>query len=194
MVTSGTESRLQGTLLRVGTRDYGFLMDDRANKGWGWGLDLTMRWAGTWGVTQLTTDNILGQLRFSNVHYSNRQYDVRSIDGKSLVVSEVPSLQGRYGVERRTEKLPVAWRLSLQPENFKGWDVGLSGMDTDARWTVGYSKSVNPYRWWIRTVEAKNWGVGWEAQIGSRWSLGVGATATRLDNPTMTNIHLRRRW
>lgn len=192
--TEGAQSRLRGTLSRVGTRDYGFLVDDRPNKGWGWGLDLKARWVSAWGLTQFKADNILGQLRFSNVHFSNRQYDVNTADGKNLVVSDVPSLQGQYGMGKRTEKLPVVWQLSLHPHFLRGWDVGVSAMDTDVRWAVGYNHTVNAHRWWIRTVEMENLGVGWETEIGSKLSLGLGVTATRPDNPTMSSIYVRGRW
>lgn len=194
LVTEGTQSRLRGTLSRVGTRDYGFLVDDRANKGWGWGLDVKVRWASAWGLTQLTADNILGQLRFSNVHFSNRQYDVNTTDGENLVVSDVPSLQGQYGMGKRTEKLPVAWQLNFQPAHWSGWDVGVSAMDTDMRWTLGYSRAIHEQRWWLRTVEVSNWGLGWETRMGPQWSVGLGVTATRLNNPTMTSLHVRGRW
>jgi len=192
--TSGTQSRLQGSLSRVGTRNYGFLVDDRANKGWGWGLDLQIRWDSAWGVAQLNAENLLGQLRFSNVHYSNRQYDVNATDGQNLVVSDVPSLQGTYGFGGRNEKLPVAWRLGFQPTHLKGWDIGLSAMDADARWTLGYSRAWDIHRWWFRTVEAQNFGIGWQTQIGPKWSFGVGATATRTNNPTMSSLYLQGRW
>ena len=192
--TSGTQSRLQGTLSRVGTRHYGFLVNDRDPVGWGWGLDMRLHWAHAWGRVGLDSDNLLNQLRFSSYRFSSRQYDVNSTNGKDVVVSDVPSLQGTYGLSRGGEQLPVFWRLKFQPEMAKGLDFGWVGLGADARWTVGIGHQWGQHGLWLRTVEGQNWSAGWDASMGPNWSAGVGFTGTQLNNAALTRLQIKGVW
>jgi hypothetical protein len=192
--TVGTQSRLQGSLRRVGTRNYGFLVNDQANAGWGWGLDAGLRVRSAWGDTQLDASNLLSQLRFSNVHFSNRQYDVNTNNGTDLVLSEVPSVQGVYGLTKTSEKLPVAWQMRFVPVMATDASLGLTAMGSDIRWFVAYGQQIKRYRWWMQTVETKNWSLGGDVQLSDRWLLGTGVTATRFNNPTFTSLYLKAVW
>jgi len=192
--TTETQSRLQGNLFRVGTRHYGFLVDDRDHVGWGWGVDMRLHWAHELGAVQLDADNLMNQLRFSSFRFSNRQYDVNSSNGKDVVVSDIPSLQGTYGLSRGHEKLPVFWRLNFQPEFAQGLSMGWVGLGSDARWTLGMGRQWGQHGGWLRTVEAKNWSVGWDVSMGDGWSVGMGITGTRLDNPALTSLQVKGVW
>jgi hypothetical protein len=192
--TVGTQSRLQGSVRRVGTRNYGFLVDDKANAGWGWGMDAGLRVRSDWGETQLEASNLLSQLRFSSVHFSNRQYDVNTSNGSDLVLSETPSVQGIYGHTKTSEKLPIAWQVRFVPVMATNASLGLTAMGSDVRWFAAYGQKIKRYRWWMQTVETKNWSLGGDVQISDGWSLGAGVTATRLNNPAFTSFHLKAIW
>lgn len=194
LTTSGTHSRLQGNLSRAGTRDYGFLVDDRADVGWGWGMDMRLNWAHAWGRVELDSDNLLNQLRFSSYRFSNRRYDVNATNGKDVVVSDVPSLQGIYGLSRGREQLPVFWRLRFQPEMVKNLDFGWVGLGSDARWAVGIGHQFGRHRWWLRTVEGQNWSAGWDAFVGSNWSASMGFMGTRLNDTGLTHLQIKGVW
>jgi hypothetical protein len=190
----GAQSRLQGSVRRVGTRNYGFLLDDKANAGWGWGMDAGLRVRSAWGETLLDASNLLSQLRFSTVHFSNRQYDVNTSNGSDLVLSEIPSVRGVYGLTKTSGKLPVAWQVRFVPAMASNASLGLTAMGSDVRWFAAYGQKIKQYRWWMQTVETKNWSFGGDVQIADGWSLGAGVTATRLNNPAFTSFHLKAIW
>lgn len=194
--TQGTQSRLTGHLTRVGTRNYGFLINDRPDSGFGWGVDAKILMEYDWGKIRWDAANLLGRLHFKSVHESSRQYDVVAADGKDIVVSEIPSIQGTYGVTSRKEKLPVVWRFGVSPSQIRGLDVGLIALGSDARWTVGYGLQIkNQHRIWAQTVEAVNWSVGWDASITSRWNAGVAMTGVRSGGgPVLSSLYVRGVW
>jgi len=192
--TSATQSRLQGRLSRVGTRDYGYLVDNQDPAGWGWGLDMRLRWTPGWGAVQVEADNALSRLNFSSYRFSNRQYDVNSSNGRDVVVSDIPSVQGRYGLTEGYEKLPVFWRASFSPEAVQGLDVGWLGLGSDARWTVGMRQRWGAHTAVLRTVEAQNWELGWHADWGARWSTGLAVSGTRLNGVALTRLQIQGVW
>ncbi len=192
--TQGHTSRLTGTLSRVGTRDYGFLMDDRANSGWGWGMDLTVESRHDWGDARLDFSNLLNRLQFSNIHFSRRQYDVNTSNGRDVVVSEIPSLRGTYGVTQKNEKLPVFWRLQVQPYGVKHASFGLVGLDEDVRWTATYTVPYQRHSFWFQTVQAQNWSLGFENRLTDKWTVGAGVTGARWGDPAFSRLYLRGIW
>lgn len=192
--TVGTQSRLQGNLSRVGTRNYGFLVNDRDNAGWGWGLDIGLKWNSAWGEAHVHSSNALSKLHFSNIHFSDRQYDVNTHNGQDLILSAIPSVQGVYGLLRTTENLPATWQIRFVPRRAQHISIGLTGMESDARWFATYGQRFLQYRWWVKTVEAKNWSAVGEWQISDRWSLSAGLTATRVDNPVISSFKLSATW
>lgn len=192
--TQGNTSRLTGILNRVGTRDYGFLVDDRTNSGWGWGMDLALASSRDWGAVRLDISNLLNRLEFSSIHFSRRQYDINTSNGEAVVVSEIPSLQGTYGVMEKNEKLPVFWRLRVQPLALKHATFGLVGLDSDARWTASYTLSYRRHSFLFDTVQAQNWRVGFEGRLTDQWSVGAGVTGTRWGDPVLSRLYLRGVW
>jgi hypothetical protein len=192
--TTGTQSRLEGQLQRVGTRHYGFLVNDQADAGWGWGVNMGLDLRSDWGHGRLDVNNLMSQLRFSNIHFSNRQYQVNSTNGKDVVLSDIPSLQGNYGLTQSQERLPVVWQARFSPVMAPKMQMGITAMGSDARWLLAYGHSVGKHRLWAQTVEAQNWSVGWETQAFNKWTLGAGVTATRLNDATFTRLLVRRVW
>lgn len=192
--TVGTQSRLQGSLRRVGTRNYGFLIEDKANAGWGLGLDASLRMRSAWGKTQIDASNLFSRLRFSNIHFSNRQYDVNTSNGTDLVLSDIPSVQGFYGQTPTTERLPIAWQARFEPVMASNASLGVTALGSDVRWFAAYGQQIKQYWWWVQTVEAKNLSVGADVQISERWSFGAGLTATRLNHPAFSSFHLKAIW
>jgi hypothetical protein len=192
--TQGRASRLTGTLRRVGTRDYGFLVDDRVNAGWGWGMDLALASSRDWGDVRLDISNLLNRLEFSSIHFSRRQYDINTSNGEDVVVSEIPSLQGTYGVMQKNEKLPVFWRLRVQPLAVKQATFGLVGLDSDVRWTAAYTLPYRRHSFSFETVQAQNWRVGFEGRLTDQWSVGAGMTGTRWGDPVLSSFYVRGVW
>jgi hypothetical protein len=192
--TTGTQSRLEGQLQRVGTRHYGFLVNDQANAGWGWGVNMGLDLRSDWGHGRLDVNNLMSQLRFSNIHFSNRQYQVNSTNGKDVVLSDIPSLQGNYGLTQSQERLPVVWQARFSPVMASKMQMGITAMGSDARWLLAYGHSMGQHRLWAQTVEAQNWSLGWETQAFNKWTLGVGVTATRLNDAAFTRLLVRRVW
>lgn len=192
--TQGSASRLTGSLNRVGTRDYGFLVDDRTNSGWGWGMDLALASRRDWGDVRLDVSNLLSRLKFSSIHFSRRQYDVNTNNGQDVVVSEIPSLQGTYGVTQKSEALPVFWRLRLQPSPLKHATFGLVGLDSDVRWTAAYTLAYQRHSFLFETVQAQNWRVGFEGRLTDQWTVGFGVTGTRSGDPVLSGLYLRGVW
>jgi hypothetical protein len=192
--TSGTQSRLEGQLQRVGTRHYGFLVHDQADVGWGWGVNMGLHLRSDWGHGRLDVNNLMSQLRFSNIHFSNRQYQVNSTNGKDVWLSDIPSLQGNYGLTQSQERLPVVWQARFSPVLAPQMQLGISAMGSDARWVMAYGHSVGKHRLWVQTVEAQNWSLGWQAQAFHKWTLGAGVTTTRLKDVAFTRFLVSRVW
>ena len=192
--TPGSQSRLDGHLQRVGTRNYGFLMNDQADAGWGWGVNMGLGLQSEWGHGRLNVSNLLGQLRFSSIHFSNRQFLVNSANGKDVVLSDIPSLQGNYGLTKSRERLPVVWQARFSPVVAPNMELGITAMGSDKRWFLGYGRSVGQHRFWTQTVEAQNWSLGWETWLYEKWTLGATVTATRLNDAAFTRILVRRIW
>lgn len=192
--TAGTQSRLEGQLQRVGTRHYGFLVNDQADAGWGWGVNMGLVLRSDWGHGRLDVSNLMGQLRFLNIHFSNRQYQVNSTNGKDVVLSDVPSLQGNYGLTQSQERLPVVWQARFNPVMAPKMQLGITAMGSDARWLLAYGHSVGKHRLWAQTVQAQNWSLDWETQAFHKWTLGAGVTAARLNNAALSRFLVRRAW
>lgn len=192
--TKGSTSRLTGTVNRVGTRDYGFLVDDRANSGRGWGMNLALASRRDWGDVRLDVSNLLSRLEFSSIHFSRRQYDVNTTNGQDVEVSEIPSLQGTYGVMQKNETLPVFWRLRVQPLAVKHATFGLVGLDSDARWTAAYTLPYLRHSFLFETVQAQNWRVGFDGRLTDQWSVGAGVTGARRGDPVLSSLYLRGVW
>jgi hypothetical protein len=192
--TSDSQTRLQGHLQRVGTRHYGFLVNDQADAGWGWGLHMGLGLRSAWGHGRLDVSNLLGQLRFSNIHFSQRQFQVNSTNGRDLETSAIPSVQGQYGLTHSKENLPVLWQARFSPVAAPRLQLGLTAMGSDARWFLGYGHSIGQHRFWAQTVEAQNWSLAWETRLSDKWMVGAGVTGTRNQDPAFTRLLLRRVW
>jgi hypothetical protein len=192
--TTDQTSRLKGSLQRVGTRDYGFLLNDQANSGWGWGLDMGLKASSRWGDVQWDVSNLWSQLRFSAVHYSNRQYDLSIRNGQDVVISDMPSLQGQYGVAHGRGALPAVWRVAIKPSLDRQATVGLMGMNADARWFAAYALPYKQHSLWFQTVQGQNWGVGWDGRLTPHWTAGLGLTGTASGHPSLTSLYVKGAW
>jgi hypothetical protein len=191
---STNTNHLTGRLLRDGTRNYGFLVNEKPDLGWGAGLDLKAHWQLASGTLALDARNLLSYLRFSTLHTSRRTYQVDAIAGE-LQVSDVPSLSGDYGWRAKTERLPLVWQLNWQPAAIAGLQPGLMGVGAVTRWRLRYGQAWGNQEWWVQTVQTDNWSVGvqgkWPPHFSWRLEL---STDRRLAAPVLSSLRLRYDW
>jgi hypothetical protein len=192
--TSGSQSHLDGHLQRLGTRNYGFLMNDQTDAGWGWGVNMGLGLQSAWGQGSLDVSNLLSQLRFSNIHFSKRQFLVNSANGKDVVLSDIPSLLGNYGLTKSNERLPVVWQAKFNPVVAPNMQLGVMAMGSDTRWFLGYGHSFGQHRFWTQTVGAQNWSFGWDTWLYEKWTFGATVTGTRMNDAAFTRVLIRRTW
>lgn len=190
LTNRGGDSQVTGTLARTGTRNYGFLINDQPDVGWGAGLDLRSNWKSPWGFAQLKADNLFNRLNFQTVHQSLRQYNVTATGGK-LNIAKQPSVTGQYSYASRQEHLPITWLLSLQPIAMTGLTTAITGQGTKALWVMGYEQRYAYGRIWLRTVATHNWSVGTDWDIHRHWRAGIGITTNQhLSGVTVSGFHL----
>lgn len=194
LLNQAASNQLQGQLNRVGTRHYGYLLQDQPDAGWGMGLHLDGRWKSPFGQVDGRIQNLYSQLRFSTLHYSSRQYQLQTQAGQ-IKVSDIPSLTGTYGLGARRESLPMVWQLLLNPVGLQDVRLGLVGMERQARLLFRYERGWNTGRWWLQTIQADNWSAGLTWSVLPQLELGMAVSTTdRLRSPMLTSIQGRMRW
>lgn len=192
---SGGNATVKATVQRVGTRDYGFLVQDRPDSGWGVGFDLGLSLAqGPWAL-RLDVDNLLSRLQFATVHYSNRQYDLQASQGV-LVFKDAGqfSMTGQYGVERKDERLPLQTRWALSHAGWPGWSGGLFSVGQQASPWLAYQLDTGPMRYRAQTMGLNNLTLEavWAARSGL--SLGAGVTLNGQRTPVLGLLSLSYRF
>ena len=192
---SGGNATVKATVQRVGTRDYGFLVQDRPDSGWGVGLDLGLSLAqGPWAL-RLDVDNLLSRLQFATVHYSRRQYDVQASQGV-LVLKDAGqfSMTGQYGFEHKDERLPVQTRWALSHAGWPGWSAGLFSVGQQASPWLAYQVDAGRMRYRAQTMAFNNLALeaAWTAESGLR--LGAGVTLNGQRTPVLGLLSLGYRF
>lgn len=193
--TQARDATVKGSVSRVGTRDYGYLVQDRPDSGWGLGLDLGLSLRqGPW-LLQVDAENLLSRLQFSSLHYSQRQYDVAARDGQ-LVIKGVGefSMMGHYGVGKRQARLPVHTFWTLTHAEQRGWRGGLFSVDERISPWLGYRIESGRTSYEIQTMALNN------LSLGALWSsspavqLGAGLTFAQKTTPALGQLTLRYRF
>ena len=189
------DATVKGRVSRVGTRDYGYLTQDRPDSGWGLGLDLGLSLRqGPWFL-QVDAENLLSRLQFSSVHYSQRQYDVLARDGQLLIkgMGEF-SMAGQYGIGQRQERLPVHTFWTLTNSEQRGWRGGLFTLDERVSPWLGYRLESGHVAYEVQTMACNN------LTLGALWSpspalqLGAGMTLVQQKTPALGQLTLRYRF
>ena len=189
------DATVNGRVSRVGTRDYGYLVQDRPDSGWGLGLDLGLSLRqGPWSL-QVNAENLLHRLRFSSVHYSQRQYDVVARQGQ-LVLKDMGefSMTGQYGIDKRQERLPVHTFWTLTNADQHGWRGGLFSVDERISPWLGYRIESGRMSYEVQTMALNN------LTLGALWSpspavqLGAGLTFAQHNTPALGQLTLRYRF
>lgn len=194
LLNESNTNQLQGQLNRVGTRQYGYLIQDQPDAGWGMGLHFNGSYESSLGQLDWRIQNLYSQLKFSTLHYSNRQYLVQTQAGQ-INVSNIPSLTGTYGLGPRRESLPMAWQMLLTPGLLPDIRLGVVGMERQARLLLRYERGLNTGRWWLQTIQAENWSAGLTWSVLSQLELGMAISTTdRLRSPMLTSIQGRISW
>lgn len=180
----GSDARINGGVFeRVGTRQYGFLRNDKADSGWGWGLDLEGHFQhGLWQL-DVQVNNLFNQLRFSTVHYSRDLYNVHAVDGE-IQISGNSSMTGDYGHKRSIEHLPVQTWSALGHASLPWLQGGVYSVGADAVPWLGVQWQRGAWNVQATTIQGRNLSVAatWQAPAGM--TLGAGIThaggATRI--------------
>ena len=189
------DATVKGSVSRVGTRDYGYLVQDRPDSGWGLGLDLGLSLRhGPWSL-QVDVENLLSHLQFSSMHYSQRQYDVAARDGQ-LVIKGLGefSMTGQYGVGKREERLPVHTLWTLTQAEQHGWRGGLFTVDERISPWLGYRIESGRMAYDVQTMALHNLSLGafWSPSPALR--LGAGLTFAQQNAPALGQLTLRYRF
>lgn len=123
---NGKNAKAAGTFKRIGTRRYGYLVNEAEDKGWGWGLDVGgAAKRGNWHM-DFELNNLLSQLRFSTIHYSNRVYNIDAVNGAIQIKRHGNfSMTGDYGHHKTTEKLPLQTYFAVRNEVFPSISGGI---------------------------------------------------------------------
>lgn len=167
---------LDGTLDRLGTRQYGLLLDERPNQGWGLTLNLQAQVTLPGAAVRTEVRNLASRLDFHTVHTASRHYRLRAENG-ALQIGAVPSVEGRYGWSRARDRLPAVWSVSLAPIPGPGWSVGWVGLQDLARPTASYTHRTGWGQWQVATVAGRQWRVTLQTAPGTAlaWGLSLGA-------------------
>lgn len=190
----GENSQLTGTVQQTGTRQYGFLTQDRPDQGWGSGLNLRAHWLSPWGQIGLSVNNVWSRLQFSNVHYMIQQYNL-SATGSKVNIADFPSVSGEYGVTGKTSSMPAFWNSHFEPAGLPGFSFGAMGLGRQASWTAGYTGHFVDAQWWIRTVQAQNWTIGYGKSWGSGWIAALSVSADERGHaPLLSSLRVSKTW
>lgn len=190
-LSDGSTSELKGRLQRVGTRVYGFDPNDRPDAGWGWGLNARGSVDLPWGLTSsFEAINLLSRLEFSNVHYSDRRYDIAGQDRK-IVLRDSPSVSGRYGQQQNRQKLPMYWQIRGQWQGVPGLSLGWVGIDQFADAQLSYAFRIPQGQARVETIGLHNATLALSWQPTPKLALAMAVTTYKWKNPEWSNLSLR---
>lgn len=194
LVNSGASSLLAGTINKVGTRSYGYIPQDQADRGWGGGVNLRTHWDGPWGKLGLTILNAWNRQQFSSVHQMERQYNVTAT-GNKVNIADLPSVTGQYALTKGHTRLPVFWQASYAPSIFPDLAFGFVGLGQQSAWTARYSINLAEARMWIQTVEGRNWTAGYGRSLGSGWNAAFTVSTDAQGNaPLLSSVLIQKVW
>ena len=192
---NGQDANVHGTLNRVGTRRFGFLMNEKEDHGWGWGLDIAGTYTpGPWRL-DFKANNLVNQLRFSSVHDSDRSYNVNAVNGEIEIKRHNSfSMTGEYGHRTSTERLPVQTQIALSHSDWSHWQTGLySVSDRVVPW-LAYQHSFGPFYARATTMQFQNLSLdlSWLTPRGS--GIGVGVTLADNGKPRVGQLMAKVVW
>lgn len=194
LVTGGDSNQLTGQVRKIGTHAYGFLLNDQPDQGWGSGLNLRAHWDHSWGKLDLSVNNAWNRQQFNVVHQMGRLYNV-SAQGNKVNIADLPAISGQYGLTQSQTRIPAYWQLSYKPTELPGMAFGATGLGQNAAWTAGYSGALAQGRWWIQTMQTRNWTTGYCYTGESGWSALLAISADeRLKTPLLSSVMLSKKW
>ncbi|MBV8248462.1 MAG: hypothetical protein JO200_08415 [Comamonas sp.] len=195
LAVDGQNANVQGTLNRVGTRRFGFLVNEKEDQGWGWGLDVAGTYTqGPWRI-DFSANNLLSQLRFSSVHYSNRLYNVNAVNGEIEIKRHNSfSMTGEYGHQKSNERLPVQTQIALSNSNWNQWQAGLYSVSDRVTPWLAYQYSHGPWYARATTMQFQNLSLdlSWLSANGS--GIGVGVTFAGNGKPRLGQLMAKVVW
>lgn len=177
--TLDRDARIEGRIQRWGTRHYGFLVEDQDDAGQGLGLDLDVLWnPGKWRI-EARIEHLLHHIHLSPMHWSERQYDVRALDGQLVIqTGDDFSMTGRYGLTRGNQRMPAWGRIGVGHQDVKGWRTGLLHLNQRWQGWLGYRSQPARWQWGVSTIGGQNLMLEalWSPANGTQWGLGLNWT------------------
>ena len=140
--SASLQKNLNGSVQKVGTKVYGFDLNNRPDAGTGWGLNVQAALSNPWGTTSLSAKNLAGQLNFSNVHFSNRNSELVTFSDQ-LTPQETPAMFGRYGQFAKKEKLPTFWQIHQSWDKVPGLSTGWLSLNNHSSFQASYTHRLN---------------------------------------------------
>lgn len=157
LTVNGKKAQLSGDLLRIGTRKFGFLRNEAKDSGWGWGLNVQADYeAGPWELSA-RVNNLLSQMRFSVIHYSDRTYQA-SLQGGQVVDSGFAeyALKGKYGLMKENRHLPMQTDITVKNSYYPNFSFGVYGIDNFFVPWVGWEVGFGDWGFAVSSMKLKN--------------------------------------
>lgn len=188
-------AQVTGLVHRVGTRQYGFLVNERPDKGSGAGLDAKAQISlGNWSIDWVA-NNLLHHIEFSSVHFSNTRYNVAASDGQIVIRrgSEF-SVVGDYGITKKNDKLPVENWLGFSHASHPALSAGVYAVGSNITPWAAYQVASGAWSARLQTVAFQNYSIVATWQPNAHWHLGLGFTQVPGKKALLSHIQLAYGW
>lgn len=189
-------SKLSGSLIKVGSRSYGFLTNDneQTEKGWGSGLNLRARWESDVGKIELAILNAWNRQKFGAIHFLERYYDITATDER-INIREFPSISGQYGSAQLHTQLPIFWQSIFTPVTYPNLSFGYIGLGHQSAWTARNSLHWGEQKIWLQTIQGRNWTAGYGVSLGPGWNGAFTVSTDAKGNaPLLSSLLVRKNW
>lgn len=192
---NGKNARLSGNLLRIGTRKFGFLRNEVEDSGWGWGLNAQVDYeSGPWEINA-RVNNLLSQMRFSSIHYSERSYQA-NLKGGQIVDSDLGNyaLKGKYGVMKDVRHLPMQTDIQIKNNYYPSFSFGAYGLDNFFVPWVGVEVGLGDWGVAVSSMKFKNLTLStfWVPVEGLQ--AGVNLHYTKESKAQLASMFIKYQW
>lgn len=190
----GKAGVLRGTLNRVGTRSFGILRDEKDDSGWGWGLNFSADYQLGPLAFNARVENLLSQLRFSTIHYSDRTYNASVQGGSIYGAGDNLALTGRYNYKSTTMRLPVLTNIGVRHDSFDNFSVGAYSLGNVVVPWVNMDFRYQDFGFSISSMKFKNLMLSLSWMPQKNFQAGVGLHYTKESSVQLASMYARYEW